>query len=89
MNILIHVAESKLPRNFDHPSLVWTPWINCQPTDNIHAMAAHRHFRERGGLGEDDENLILYVCTKEARSVNWKKFSITRDHVWNDLPRLI
>ena len=89
MTKLIHVAEGQIPRNFNHPSVVWTAWIDCQPTDNIHALAAHKHFRERGGLGEDDEALILYVFHREGRDVDWKKFRITRDHVWNSMPRTI
>lgn len=39
----------------------WVPWLNSTPDDETVAMSAHKWLRDRGGLTED-ESQVIHVC---------------------------
>jgi hypothetical protein len=47
-------------------SLVWSTWTGKNATDleQLPALACHKHIRERGGVGHDEEPLIINVLTR-------------------------
>lgn len=43
------------------PGNNWRPWINCTDRKEVEALAAHRHLRDRGGVGESEGNYCFTV----------------------------
>ena len=61
---LIATFERTLPTDFTN--VIWKPWINCDPADELLAnMAAYQHVRFRGGLGDADK-LEVFVCIRDS-----------------------
>lgn len=50
MTVHIHVAAGDGHLGPQNP--IWVPWINCTDVDHAEQLAAHRHIRDRGGVGE-------------------------------------
>jgi hypothetical protein len=65
----VAIVEGELkPQNgksfFD--GLVWSTWIGKNATDleQTPALACHKHIRERGGVGVDEESITINVLTR-------------------------
>ena len=49
MTVYIHTAAGDGHKGPQNP--IWRPWINCSDVNEAEQLAAHRHIRDRGGVG--------------------------------------
>lgn len=61
----------KVFENDEPPPAAWHPWVNVKPADvpMLGAMAAHKHMRTRGGIGEHEPSPLrvhVYIAPPDV-----------------------
>lgn len=59
MTVYIHSAVGDGTRGPQNP--IWKQWENCAGVSEAEQMAAHRHIRDRGGVGESEQPYVFTV----------------------------
>ncbi len=84
--IWVAIFEKKLPEasviKAEHWR--WRPWVGDDPKDAaiMPRLALHRHIRDRGGVGSDEEPLAVFVCLASdypPKECTFTEFKVTKD----------